>query len=162
MLDLRNLSRRRGKELRGGRDTSGDTSGDQGCTSKTHAVSITQVMWRALECNVTPSILADMQLDQQLPFPRPLAPNKEKRFMDRTLPNQRARPQTENAQQNPRTFQPSLGLLQQTWRGAPPLERETLRDHQQKEQFPRPAKMPLAEGGTWSMASMVGVGDRSR
>jgi hypothetical protein len=111
-------------------------------------------------CSVTFSTLADMQLDQQLPFPRPLAPNKEKRIMEETLPNQRARPQTENAQQNPRTFQPSLGLLQQTWRGAPPLEREILRDHQQKEQFPRPAKMPLAEGGTRSMASMVGVGDR--
>jgi hypothetical protein len=51
-------------------------------------------------CSVTPSILAGMQLDQQLPFPRPLAPNKEKRIMERTLPNQRARPQTENAQRN--------------------------------------------------------------
>jgi hypothetical protein len=64
-------------------------------------------------CSVTFSTLAGMQLNQQLPFPRPLSQNKEKRIMEETLPNQRARLQTENAQQNPRTFQPSLGLLQQ-------------------------------------------------
>jgi hypothetical protein len=48
ILDLRNLFRQKGRELCGGRDTSVDTFGDQGCTSKTHAVSITQVMWIAL------------------------------------------------------------------------------------------------------------------
>jgi hypothetical protein len=102
-------------------------------------------------CSVTFSTLAGMQLDQQLPFPRPLARNKRNEsWNELSRISERVHKQKMPSKTHGH-FSRASACCSRRGEGRRLLNGKYYGNRQQKEQFPRPAKMPLRKEalGPW-------------